>query len=91
MPKLSLNLNGTDALELFGQWHRVRLAATELCKALEAASPHGRDYQTYTAPVTAFNEDRTAWMAMLREAQGIGQQALDFVEEIERQARERRR
>lgn len=44
-----VNLNGSDALDLVMQQQGVVSAAHALLRALRAAYPHGRDYQTCPA------------------------------------------
>lgn len=42
----TVNLNGTSSRELIEQIRTAHLALLEAFRALQKASPHGRDYQT---------------------------------------------
>lgn len=42
----TININGTDRMDLLNQYMVVRRALARAIEALGEASPHGRDYQT---------------------------------------------
>lgn len=67
-----LNINGTSKPELLKQYTDILSAIADLQKAMRAATPNGRDYQTL--PMTeaglardAFNERQVALTAMYGE------------------------
>jgi hypothetical protein len=54
-----INLNGSPRKMLVEQQCDVLAAIRELQKAMQEASPNGRDYQT--APMGTFNRAQEAW------------------------------
>jgi hypothetical protein len=54
-----VNLNGTSRESLVAQQCDVMHALVALQKALQEASPNGRDFQT--APMGTFNRAQEAW------------------------------
>jgi uncharacterized protein YqgV (UPF0045/DUF77 family) len=54
-----INLNGSTRKSLVEQQCDVLAAIRELQKAMQEASPNGRDYQT--APMGTFNRAQEAW------------------------------
>jgi hypothetical protein len=55
----TVNLNGTDKIDLMNQVLDIKLALEKVNDVMAAATPHGRDYQL--APAGTDAEARNAW------------------------------
>jgi hypothetical protein len=63
-----LNINGTAADDLLKQQIDARSAVLDAMKALQAAAPNGRDYQTVSVDIyKAARQQHDAWLGQLDE------------------------
>jgi hypothetical protein len=75
-----VNINGADRRDLIKQYLDVAEAARNLLRALGAASPHGRDYQT--AAYGVHSKDRALWQEAVRQVDNIERQWQAVVERL---------
>lgn len=84
-----ININGTSALELSQQQLAVIATADALLKALRAAAPHGRDYQT--CPAGTYEKARAQHDRIIQAVVEVSDAAEMLALDIQEQAAARSR
>ena len=83
-----VNLNGTGAAQLVGNYRAVVEAIDTLQAALADAAPHGRDYQTQPGTYPAARE---AWLQRMQVIALLKLEMMDCALNVQRQSDERRK